>query len=327
MLQVAKNLTTKLLATCLLLANAPSANAATTSGPFASGMSGSSAPTPVYTPPVVNNNPPPIKIFIPPFVPKIPMPIPPVNPRDIVSIPDAGADIKRTESPDVLAGLKVSPLSSFPSDDKLRGETDWILVRAKDGSKFHKLSPYAVELTEGSLLVSIRRPSQFGMVQTPAGRISFGADSDVLINVEDGLVRLINLSGRHETVKMALDPQLYAEFSQKVLSIQPGYELTIGDRRLNHQDLRPSDGFARRRFKLLENGHLAISEINVESVLSGSDLIASICAKESDNKERRVIADLSKMAAVLNYVQGSQGYNSEPKASLEVSSNLRSEQK
>jgi hypothetical protein len=72
--------------------------------------------------------------------------------------------------------------------------------------------------------------------------------------------------------------------------------------------LRPHDGISRRRTKVLNQGYVALSEFSVESVLHTSSLIANMTQKESDAKEKRIISDMSKMAAVLNQVNGSSGY-------------------
>ena len=148
------------------------------------------------------------------------------------------------------------------------------------------------------------------------------SDSDVEVRYEEGTMRLINLSGLHQSVRVKFNKAAFPEQNERVVSIAPGYELTLGDHKLHKAELKPADGYARRSFKVLENGHLAISQISVESVLKGSDLIASLNQTQSDKREHRILADMSKMAAVLNYINGSAGFETQAKASLSVNSQL-----
>lgn len=67
---------------------------------------------------------------------------------------------------------------------------------------------------------------------------------------------------------------------------------------------------------------MGISEISVESILHASDLIANLQQQDSGARERRILADMSKMAAVRNRVNGTCGFDAQPKASLEVNSQI-----
>ncbi len=89
----------------------------------------------------------------------------------------------------------------------------------------------------------------------------------------------------------------------KTIQLAPGFEFVAGDRKLGGADLRPKDGIARRHFKFLEGGHLAVSEFSVDSAIKNNDLIADIRQNTTGVKERRILSDMSKMAAVLNYHQ------------------------
>ncbi len=87
--------------------------------------------------------------------------------------------------------------------------------------------------------------------------------------------------------------------------------LVAGQEKITRSTLRPKDGIARRYQKVLENGHLAVSEFSLESAISSCDMLVDLQQKTTGVKERRILSDMSKMAAVLNYKNGSQGYTAE----------------
>lgn len=199
---------------------------------------------------------------------------------------------------------------------------DGILVRAAQGTEWEKEGSCAVNLKKGSILVSVRRPSKVALVSTHLAQASFGADSDVEVKCDDGTMRVINLSGLHQSVRVKINRSVLPGESERIVSIAPGYELILGDHKLHKAELHPHDGYSRRAFKTLDNGFAAIGEISVESVLNSSELIASLNQLQSDKREHRILADMSKMAAVLNYMNGVSGYESQPKASLNVKSEI-----
>ena len=98
---------------------------------------------------------------------------------------------------------------------------------------------------------------------------------------------------------------------REILNISGGYELIAGQEKMTRSTLRPKDGIARRYQKVLENGHLAVSEFSIESAINSCDMLVDLQQKTSGVKERRILSDMSKMAAVLNYKNGSQGYTAE----------------
>jgi hypothetical protein len=94
-----------------------------------------------------------------------------------------------------------------------------------------------------------------------------------------------------------------------------GHEIVSSDHALTRADLHPHDGIGRRRFGFVESNVLAVSEFSLESVLTSSDFLVDLSQKTSGIKERRIMGDLSKMAAVLNYMNGQQGFVSSIKNS------------
>jgi hypothetical protein len=73
-------------------------------------------------------------------------------------------------------------------------------------------------------------------------------------------------------------------------------------------ELRPRDGIARRFIKVLEQGQLAIAEFSPASAITSSALLVDLKQSVNGVKERRIISDMSKMAAVLNYKMGEGGF-------------------
>lgn len=277
----------------------------------------------VAQPPVIQVNPPIRIIPTIPIRPDIPRNTPmPVNPRDLVG---TAVSVVNDNVPtlNALKGLSPMQAGKFPATESLTGSGDGILVRSKPGSEFQKLSSYSVGLEAGQLLVSVRRPSRMALLVCGQLEVAVAADSDVLFTRENGIVRVANLTGLNDSVKVKLKEAPEGGTGATVFSVKPGYEFIIRtDRPLTRTDVRIADGIARRHFSFVENGHAAIAEISVESLLKDCDLIAQLDQEASGAKEKRILTDMSKMAAVLNYVNGGAGYKSEGQVTLEVNSNI-----
>ena len=248
--------------------------------------------------------------------------------------------------PNLNPATAVQRLSGpFPSLDQLQQDEEGILVRSLENASFTRPSLASVKLESGSILVSVRRPSRLGVISTPQGDVSASADSDVIVTYKDGLLRVLNLTGHGEAVKVKvhssnvsskiisssaesnldtkpeakldtkLEPSHEPIVSQPVaIAVKVGHEIVSSDHALTRADLHPHDGIARRRFGFVETSVnqkenvLAVSEFSLESVLTSSDLLVDLSQKTSGLKERRIMGDLSKMAAVLNYMNGQQGF-------------------
>lgn len=287
-----------------------------------------------FAAPTIPNNPPAVfthNDIAPPAIHQtIPLPVHPGEPRTSLT-PFLPTDLTQpiegpeaqmpAENADVLSGLQELPLEKFPGLDSAN-IADGIIVAYRQGTEFSRPGNCSVELSNGDILVSVRRPSRLAQLTTKLADASFSPDADVEVRLEDGALRFINLSGLKERVLVKVPAGIIGD-SPRVFAIRPGFEITIADHKLTRAELRPSDGYARRFHKRLENGQMAISEISVESILKNSDLVADLKRKDSGVKERRILADMSKMAAVLNYVNGNWGFESETKASLEVNSEIK----
>lgn len=274
---------------------------------------------------------PDIPVFIPQTPPRIDIPVNtpaqpvlPLIPTDLTQ-PFENPEAPRVrEKADALRGLEVLADSNLPPEDPSM-KPEGIIVKFRPGSRFSRPSSCSVKLEEGDILVSVRRPTKLALLEAKLASASFSADSDVELKYSEGTLRLINLSGLGQKVLVKIADGILGEGRPRTFSIKAGYELVVADHRLHRAELRPADGYARRFFKTLENGQIAISEISVESVLKASDLVAELQQNDSHSKERRIMADMSKMAAVLNYVNGTIGFDSESKASLEVKSQIKNQ--
>jgi hypothetical protein len=179
---------------------------------------------------------------------------------------------------------------------------------------------FSIDLKSGSIIVSVRKPSDVALIHTPLGTASVHADGDVLVSYDDGVMRVSNLDGlgknvlvqiHSESVSAAINGKPATEpltTTPLAMAIAMGYEFISGDHKLGHAELRPADGIARRNFSFLNGGFAAVNEFSLESVLRTSGLIVDVDQALSGVKERRIVADMSKMAAVLNYMHGSEGF-------------------
>lgn len=293
-----------------------------------------------FTPPSTTPGPTPIPVNIPvtPQIPQIPIlpQIPTHTPITVPLVPTDYTNLQMTGAlnvPAPMAAQEGVKNTSF-SEDLPNQDCEGILVRSLNGAKYTRPSLASVTLHEGSILVSVRRPSRLGLINTPQGVVSVQADSDVIVTYHEGVVRVLNLTGTGEAVKMKVhhemvqarvmpssesqdqsksDPQpanTNANPKPLALAIKIGNELVVGDRPLVRGDLHPADGIGRRRYCFLESNYLAVNEFSLETVLTSSDMLVELRQKVDGLKERRVISDLSKMAAVLNYLNGA-GYKVE----------------
>lgn len=276
-------------------------------------------PPPVVTPPPpeIVITPPPPPVILPPPVVHTPIYTGP-QPIDLTN---AAANVAPNlpKPPLPLLGNAVDgmqAIAEFPAKDT-KGNADWILVRGEKESVYERPNPYTAKLEQGTILVSVRRPSQQAFVETPAGDVALHSDGDLMLTWTDGLLRIYNISALGSDCKIKFSPEVIGDDKARTVKLKAGFEVVASPKReLTRADLRPSDGIARRRAQLVANGRIGISEFQVQSVLANSAIVAQMMAEQTNKKESRVLADMSKMAAVLNYVNGYQGYTIEGKTGL-----------
>ena len=204
------------------------------------------------------------------------------------------------------ATLGVGTPKAFPGADNLKGNPDFILVQPETGADTHRESPYLVTLTQGTVLAGVHRPSNMGMIHTPLGEVAFSANSDSFVSFNNGTLRIRNVDGTGQTVRVRITS---GPLAGKVYSVQPGYELVVSDHKLSRTDLRPTDGILRRASQSFDNGFAGVSQYHVHSALQQSGVVSQLNANKNGSElNRKVIGDMSRMAAVLNSVQGGAGY-------------------
>jgi hypothetical protein len=256
-------------------------------------------PPPVVQPPRL---PPRVDTQPPRFINPIP------NPMDVV-YPMPGSNVYNTIDPTV-GGPAINGVSAskFPGTENLKGPSDYIIVQPEPSTNLQRESEYLVNLNEGTVLASVKRPSNMGLIHTPIGQVAFMANSDAFITFSNGVLRVRNVDGVGAKVRVQVTS---GPAAGKVYSVAPGYELVVSDHKLTRADLRPGDGIARRAAQTFEGGYAGVSQYHLESALNQSAVVSELSQKQTDVKSRRVIADMSRMAAVLNQVQGGAGYSKE----------------
>jgi hypothetical protein len=277
----------------------------------------------------------------PVFVPPPPRPENPFSPPIVVptDVTYPVLPVPNVSSPSSAPGITVLSESGFPRSEQLKGSTDFLEVRTTPDTEYQKTSAYSATLQSGTMLLGVKKPSEIGMVDIPLGSVASYSNADVMVKVDNAVptpsaptpsnspgrittgvsppivTRITNLDGTGQNVRVNLNKGPFANpADDPVLALAPGYELVASTHKLTAADLRPDDGFARRNTKVFgSKGNLAVSQISVESILHSSSLIASMNQKDSGAKDRRILADMSKMAAVLNHVNGTVGYEGQLK--------------
>lgn len=210
-----------------------------------------------------------------------------------------------------LNGLVPIKDNQFPQGTPKQDDPEGIVVKWLPESVFSKPQNNVVVLESGEILVSLKSPARHAAILTPFGKIALAANADVLVSYKDGVLRLKTMDGLGTKVMVKLFEGSFAGAKPILVSVAPGYEFIAADHKLTRFDLRPKDGIARRCVKLLEQGQIAISEFSAASAIAGSGVLMDLKQSVNGAKERRVLQDMTKMAAVLNFKLGSSGFSAE----------------
>ncbi|MBA3994982.1 MAG: hypothetical protein C0469_15795 [Cyanobacteria bacterium DS2.3.42] len=261
---------------------------------------------PVYVPPKID--PPRLTIPTPPTVVRLGPPI--LVPTDATNpTPQLGAayNIPSLQLPTGVSGLIPMKINEFPKEENSKDKGEWVLVRAEQKTHYSRSSPISVELSVGAVLVSVRRPSQTAFVKTELGKVAITANGDAIIKNEDGVLRVMNIDGMGKSVRVKLEGGPFVGNDTKVVGLKPGFELVAGSRLLKRNDLKPKDGIGRRKASVVLKGYAAVNQFSVDTLMQSCDLVVAINQNVTGVKERRILSDMSKMAAVLNMMDTAPG--------------------
>jgi hypothetical protein len=264
-------------------------------------------PPPVHTPPPTVHTPPPR------VVPTTPTTNQPFLAPQQIDLSNDRYNVGQDLQPIPLLvghaadGLNIISHARFPIEKDLKGSSELILVRGEPDAVFTRPNRYTAKLEKGTIMVSVRRPSEIGLIQTPIGDVALHSDGDVMLTWAGSALRVYNISALRNDCKVKIFKEVLGDGRVHTVSLKTGYEMIASDHKLSRGELRPPDGIARRRSQLLANGHLGVCEFSVQSVLEHSAIIAQMQQAHSA-KETRVLGQMSKMAAVLNVVNSPYGY-------------------
>jgi hypothetical protein len=274
------------------------------------------AATPAPTPtPVPTPTPAPVV----PLIPQLPNPLPfrpgVVVPTDVTNLTYSGAAMNPANllGPNIaLNGIQRLDDKSFPRHEPKSDDDGGILVKWRPETIFVRPQNNIVKLTSGEVLISVKAPAKQANLITPIGKVALVANSDILASFEKGIFRVKNVDGCGLKVKIRLDNGPMFSVKPIVVAVAPGYEFTAANHKLTRIEMKPRDGIARRFVKVLEQGQMSIGEFYLAGALASNELLVDLRQSVNGLKERRIIADMSKMAAVLNYQMGTNGFTANP---------------
>jgi hypothetical protein len=179
-----------------------------------------------------------------------------------------------------------------------------ILFHEEEGSKIAQLSPNELKLDEGSVLLSVH--GQTATVETPNGKVQVKGEGNVLTSFIAGVMRVDNISARAGSCRVLMNGATI-ERDTTTVALAPAYELVVGDRKLADGEIRPADGIARRRGYVFEGARVATNEFSIDSIIDSHPIISSML-NDTSRQDRKCLNEVTKMAAVMNYVHGAGGY-------------------
>ncbi len=267
----------------------------------------------------------------------------PASDKSTLPFPVVNADSIST-----LQGVQSASSRVFPSAVDIRGSVAGALLSASKETRFDMLSPLSIWLEEGPLLVCVRHPSEMVLVATKFGDIIVTTGGDALVERgEEDTLRIVNISTNSDTVFLNMHDKLwtnspwvhtvkqssssneknpkgsknsrkrtYEDVDSGAVSISPGYELVVGARSLNIDDVKPPDSIGRRDFKTIEGGRFVVDELNVDNLTQLHDLIKGL--NDHGPKAKGVLSEIMKNAGQLKSKQGESGFEKRVPAPVKV---------
>jgi hypothetical protein len=179
-----------------------------------------------------------------------------------------------------------------------------MLFHEEAGSKIAKISDNELKLEEGSVLLSVH--GQTASVETPNGKVQVKGEGNVLTSFIAGVMRVDNISARAGACKVQMNGATI-ERDTTTVALAPAYELVVGDRKLADGEIRPADGIARRRGYVFEGAHVATNEFSIDSIIDTHPIISAMLT-DTTKADRKCLNEVTKMAAVMNFIHGAGGY-------------------
>ncbi len=227
-----------------------------------------------------------------------------------------------------VTGVQLTRSRVFPSAIDIHGSAAGVLLHARKETRYDLLSPLSIWLEDGSLLVSVRRPSEMVLVATKFGDVVVTAGGDALVvRGEDDDLKIVNLSTTGDTVFLNMHDKFwtaspwghqgkvrdlndkskgskkaYEEIESGAIAIAPGFELLIGAEAITLDEAKPEDSVGRRDFKVFEGGRFLVAEISIDNLTQLHDLIKGL--NNHGEKAATVFNEIMKNAGVMKSRQG-----------------------
>jgi hypothetical protein len=182
-------------------------------------------------------------------------------------------------------------------------------VVGSDGSLIHEISSGVFNVEHGSIFTASLTPLE---IRTELATIKTKAKAQVSVDVNPGSVRVRACSG---------PGHLEVSAAGKKIILNPGEEILIADERPTKSDALGSDGLGRRQLsveRLSETLWAVTGDFSIASMLNGANYIMPI-RQANDDSSKRIVGDLMKMHASLEYATGPRGrYFAQPKETAQV---------
>jgi hypothetical protein len=184
-------------------------------------------------------------------------------------------------------------------------------VVASDGSLIHHEGGGVFTMAHGAIFTTSNDPMT---IKTDLATIKTKAKAQVSVDANPGAVRIRACSGPGD-VSVAVEGHTF--------ELNPGEEILIADERPTKADALGSDGLGRRQLsveKLTDSCWAVTGDFSIVSMLNGAPYIMPVRHSEDDSS-KKLIDDLLKMHAALEYATGARGrYFAQPKETAQNSS-------